>query len=162
DMAFRAGTPGTLGGKVRRIADLAMCLVASPEYLAQNDEPKTPDDLEALAYVQYFEDPDERTITLQQGRSRIDAPVKPAFAAQVSHLIMHAARNHLGFVKVARAIAADDLAAGRLVELLPATPPIDKPLYLVTNTAFRATRRSEVFLAEVSAAVAKARGLTLA
>jgi DNA-binding transcriptional LysR family regulator len=109
-----------------------------------------------------MEDPDEVAIRLSGLQGEIMAPVRPAFAARMSHLILHAARNHMGFVRVARPIVADDLANGRLVELLPETPPVSKPFYLVTSSAFSPSRRSDVFLREVETRVRVTPGIRFA
>ena len=153
DLAFRAGSPGTGGGTVRKIADLATCLAASPEFVAREGAPQDANDLIRLSYIQYKDNPGEVAIPLIGPHGLIHAPVRPAFAAQMSHLILHAARNHMGFIRVARGFVAEDLAAGRLVELLPETPPESKPLYMVSATAFQPSRRSDVLLSEVDLAL---------
>jgi DNA-binding transcriptional LysR family regulator len=159
DLAFRAGSPGGGGGTVRRIADLATCLVASPEFVVREGTPQGLNDLIKLSYIQYKDDPGEVAIPLMTPGGTVNAPVRPAFAAQMSHLILHAARNHMGFIRVARGFVTEDLASGRLVELLPETPPESKPLYMVCATAFQASRRSDVFLGEVDAVLQSAPGI---
>jgi DNA-binding transcriptional LysR family regulator len=155
DLAFRAGNPGVGGGKVRRIADIDVCLAATPEYLDLAGWPTGPDDLERLAYIQYNEDPDEASLALRGAGGVIEARVTPAFAARMAPLLLHAVRNHMGFVRVGRAIIAEDLASGRLVELLPESPALPKPLYLVTASAYVPSRRSAVLLERVQAIIAR-------
>lgn len=133
DMALRAGEPGTGTGVVRRIADIDTVLVACPDYLAKVEMPQTPAALADLNFIQYRDDPDQTHMDLRINGEVAAVPVSPAFAAQNADLLMHALTTGLGFARVPRFAVAADIADGRLIEILPDTPPEPKPIFLIQN-----------------------------
>lgn len=131
DIALRSGRPGDGSGVVRRIATLETVLVASPAYLKEHGTPKSPEDLVHLNYIQYREDPDQSHLDMMINGQPCPVQIKPAFDAQNPNLILHAVNNGLGFARIPRFMAHPAFEARELTEILPETPPVAKPIYLV-------------------------------
>lgn len=131
DIAIRTGQPGNGSGVVRRVAELEMVLIAAPDYLVKEGTPASVQDLAALHYIQYREDPDQSHLDMMVEGQAHAVKITPAFDAQNPNLILHAVHSGLGFARVPRFMAFDALQTGDLIEILPKTPPINKPIFLV-------------------------------
>jgi DNA-binding transcriptional LysR family regulator len=159
DLAVRAGSPGTGGGTVRKLAEIELVLVASPAYLDRVGRPRDLGDLARLDYIQYKDDPEETRILMEDGR---EAPVQVAFAAQLPNLIRHAVQNHLGFAKIARFFVHDLLETGEMELVLP-TLPAPKAIYLVRAPGTQgASRRVAIFAERLAAELQRVPGFRLA
>ncbi|GHC62686.1 LysR family transcriptional regulator [Neogemmobacter tilapiae] len=160
DLAIRAGPVGPEAGTVRKLAEIEQLLIASPSYLERVGRPKDIMDLGRLDYIQYKDDPEERTILMADGRH---APVTVAFAAQMPNLILHAVQNHLGFAKAPRFFVHELLARGEVVEVLPGQGPAPKPVYMVRAPGTQgASRRVAVFTERFCAQLARTPGFIMA
>jgi DNA-binding transcriptional LysR family regulator len=160
DLAIRAGSLGPEAGTVRKLAEIEQVLVASPAYLDRVGRPRDIDDLARLDYIQYKDDPEEKTILMADGRL---APVTVAFAAQMPNLIVHAVQSHLGFAKAPRFFIHQLLVSGEMVEVLPGQNPAQKPVYLVRAPGTQAVgRRAAIFTERLVAELARTPGFRLA
>ena len=144
DIALRSGEPGTGFGVVRRVADIDMALIATPGYLEKAGHPRGPSDLEGLDYIQFRDDAGQTDLDLVFDGAARPVPVAPAFGAQSADLLMHAIQTDLGFARLPRFAVADDIKAGRFVELLPDTPPTPKPLFLLQHPDAVALARNTI------------------
>lgn len=143
DIAIRAGDIGSDPGTVRKLAEIEQVLVASPTYLERVGRPVDSTDLARLDYIQYKDDPEERSILMADGQR---AAVTVAFAAQMPNLMVHAVQSHLGFAKAPKFFVHDKLASGELVEVLRQHAPASKPMYLVRAPGTEsASRRVAIF-----------------
>ncbi len=160
DIAIRAGSIGPEAGTVRKLADIEQVLVASPTYLDRVGPPRDIADLARLDYIQYKDDPEEKTVLMADGRL---APVTVAFAAQMPNLIVHAVQSHLGFAKAPRFFLHEMLARGDVVEVLAGQAPASKPLYLIRAPGTQAaSRRVAIFTERFIAQLARTPGFRLA
>lgn len=125
DLAFFLGEPQDSGLKWRKIADCPRLLVASPAYLAERGTPQTPDELQGhtCLLLRYPRSPEYFWV--------LDTPDGPRkmmisgpFDADDGDVLREWALTGQGIANRPRYEVAEDVAAGRLVELLPGTPPI--------------------------------------
>jgi DNA-binding transcriptional LysR family regulator len=131
DMALRMGRLPDSSLVARKLADLHSVLVASPAYIAQAGEPRRPADLlrhhclsfgdRAEATTWQFEGPQGLESVQTQGRLMLNTSLG----------IREAALAGIGIADVASYLVADDLAAGRLVALMPGYRSAPIPLYAV-------------------------------
>ncbi len=120
DLAIRAGPMRDSSLVARRLGASERCLVASPAYLAAHGTPRHPRDLrthecirnEAGAVAWRFE----------RGRRKLAVPVAGRYVVSSSQLAREGALVGLGIASVPRFTATADLAAGRLVAVLPDWP----------------------------------------
>ena len=132
DLAIRiSGPPDDKSTIWRKIFQVQRVLVASPDYLTGRGMPLTPEDLAAHCCLSYRFDAREEQWELTKGPSRRVHKATGAFSANNGDLLARLAVNGEGIALLPRFIVDDDLAAGRLVEVLPewSTPRIWLTLY---------------------------------
>jgi DNA-binding transcriptional LysR family regulator len=120
-------------------------LVTTPEYLDRNGWPKTPADLEQLEQVR-FAAPDHIN-TLRFAGLSTPVTVPTALTAGNGEAVRQMVLGGLGIARFSDFMIADDIQAGRLIELFPGqldTDPLNiSALYL---TRVSGLRRLGVFL----------------
>ncbi|WP_213297398.1 LysR family transcriptional regulator [Paraburkholderia sacchari] len=93
---------------------------ASPGWLAEHGEPRTPSQLARHAAVTL--PPEARSVTWQfarPGEPAQQVTLRPAYAVNNMLMVRHAALAGMGVAIVPASLVAEDLAAGTLVRLLP-------------------------------------------
>lgn len=128
DFAIRVGAIGDSRSIARRIGVARRVMVASPEYLEEYGVPHQPSDLAAHNCLSYS--------LLATGNKWVlgDLPpvdVSGTFRADSPDALRIAALTGIGIVINARWLFEEDLASGRLIEVLPEHPPADMPIHLV-------------------------------
>ena len=127
DVAFFVGEPSDSNMKLRKIADCARVLCASPAYLAARETPLVPEDLlhqdHNCLLLRYPRSP-EYFWTLQTDMGPVKLEVRGKFDADDGDVLTDWALAGQGIVNKPRFDVAQHLASGRLVELLPETPPL--------------------------------------
>lgn len=132
DLAIRiSGPPGDKSTIWRKVCKVPRVLVAAPDYLAATGTPQGPDDLADLACLSYRADAREEVWELSRGGSRRTHKAGGAFSANNGDVLARLVLNGEGVALLPRFIVEDDLAAGRLVEILPdwSAPEIWLTLY---------------------------------
>lgn len=126
DVAFVLGELKDSTLKLRKIADCDRVLVAAPAYLARAGTPQVPEDLlsDHNCLLLRFPRSPEYFWTLQTptGPQKIEA--KGRFDADDGDVLTQWALDGAGIANKPRFDVAADLKAGRLVEVLPDTPPL--------------------------------------
>ncbi|SFM44634.1 LysR family transcriptional regulator [Shimia aestuarii] len=126
DVAFVLGELKDSNLKLRKIADCDRILVAAPSYLENKGTPQTPDDLLSghNCLLLRFPRSPEYFWTLQTpaGVRKIEA--KGRFDADDGDVLTQWALDGAGIANKPRFDVARHIAAGALVEVLPATPPL--------------------------------------
>ncbi|WBU57959.1 LysR family transcriptional regulator [Paracoccus sediminicola] len=126
DLAFFVGTPPDSSLKLRKFADCPRVLCAAPSYLAQHGTPQTPDDLMSrhnCLLLRYPRSPEYFwVLDTPEGPRKLE--VRGRFDADDSDVLTGWALAGAGIVNKPRFDVAGHLAAGRLVEILPETPPV--------------------------------------
>ena len=116
DVAIRIGLPPDSSMIAKRLAADPHVLVAAPAYVEAHDAPKQPEDLAKHACLVLGET-SQWTLT-RDGREVIVRVVGRLKSNSVEFLL-RAALEGEGIALVPQAAVADDIAAGRLVRLLP-------------------------------------------
>ncbi len=161
DCVIRVGPLQDSSLIARKIGDLALCNCASPVYLKAHGTPRTIDDLNshlAVNYVssvsgrvegwEYIEQGDVRTLPM---RSRVTVDNAEAYIA--------CCLAGLGLIQVPVYDVRDHLAAGELVEILPAFSAAPMPIAIVYPHRRHLSRRLQVFIEWVTALL-QARGVS--
>lgn len=128
DFAIRVGAIGDSRSIARRIGIARRVMVASPDYLEEYGVPHQPSDLAAHNCLSYS--------LLATGNKWVlgDQPpvdVSGTFRADSPDALRIAALTGIGIAINARWLFEEDLASGRLIEVLPEHPPADMPIHLV-------------------------------
>lgn len=146
DVAVRIGPLPDSGLVAKRVGQVGRYLVASPAYLDRRGMPVSPEDLahhDLILSTARPGPPDWRFLV--GGRERL-IRVTPCLA--VSHIepALLAAREGVGIARPLSYQAAEDLAAGTLVRLLPQAEPEPLPVQVVVPSARWMPGRVRAFL----------------
>jgi DNA-binding transcriptional LysR family regulator len=125
DAALRVGAVEAVDWMVRRIATLPLVLVAAPDWLDHAGYPSTRDDLLQAAHVRYRLGSHAYPIRFADG---FELAIDGALDTDSGQVMRTAALAGIGIAQLLRLAVADDLAAGRLVELLPHDPLASIPV----------------------------------
>ncbi|WP_319495870.1 LysR family transcriptional regulator [uncultured Cohaesibacter sp.] len=131
DLAFRIGTPSVSSLKMRKLGDMGSAIVASPDYISKHGEPREPHDLLDHICMVDANRRDPTRWVFVQGDKTIDVVVKRRFVVNSAKVARDWAVAGDAISYCPRFIVADDLAEGRLVQLLGNYQGLSTPLSAV-------------------------------
>ena len=150
DCVLRSGDLASSSMIARRLALLHEVTIASPDYLARFGTPRTINDLQSQGHemVSFLSGADDKPIPLDfvvDGKVReITLPASISVTGADSYAACASAG--LGLIQVPRYRVADDLRAGRLVEVLPDFPPDPMPVSVLYPQNRQLSTRVRVFV----------------
>ena len=116
----------------RKIGNLRWLLCASPKYLEQHGEPRSPKDLARhQCLIHLNSDPSDRVWRLRGGNGAVSVKVQGPFASNSVLILRKAALESLGIAIVPFYCVKEDLQSGTLREVLTHFPIPVHPLSLV-------------------------------
>ncbi|MDX1706549.1 LysR family transcriptional regulator [Pseudidiomarina sp.] len=131
DLALRCGVLEPNSLIARRLNDLPLTMVATPDYLKQQGTPEAPADLsQHQCLLHGFHAAESRWQLYEQGRP-VSVAVTGPFCANNNLALKHALLAHMGIAFLPRYQVAAELAAGKLTELLADFVPAATPVHLV-------------------------------
>ena len=139
------------------VVDNQVALVASPELLERRGAPTTPADLANYPTVAYARaDLEVVHWSYLDGGERRSVTVDPVLRVTDGNALLDAARAGVGVAYVTRLTAVDDLAAGRLVRVLPEVElPSYAPIHVLRAPTEYVSPKIEAFLACLEAQAAR-------
>ncbi|MCG8436367.1 MAG: LysR family transcriptional regulator, partial [Gammaproteobacteria bacterium] len=131
DMAIRIGHLRSSSLVARKISSMHAVVCATPEYLTKHGEPRTPTELmeHNCLLFSYLRDPHEWRFIGPNGPASVR--VSGNYQANNSLVLRTAALRSLGIARVPLYVVGADLAAGKLVEVLPDYKLESPPIYAV-------------------------------
>lgn len=132
DLALRYGPLGDARLIALPLASLPRVLCAAPEYLQRRGAPLHPSELpghETLCFMQRQRAVDRWL--LRRGEERVEVEVAPRWVFNDAEMVRRCALRGMGIAFRIRGDVEEDLAAGRLVHLLPEWHGDPVPLSLV-------------------------------
>lgn len=134
DLAIRIAALESSSLVSRRLASTRMTLCASPQYLLQHGTPRHPDELTAHQVIAYshFATKDEWHFTGPQGP--LSVRTRPWMHTNNGETCRAVALAHQGVILQPGFLVGPDLAAGTLVELMPAYRSTELGIYAVYPT----------------------------
>lgn len=131
DVAIRIGEPESSHLIARPLASFVPHLYASPSYLKRAGTPVEPIDLERHECLNILKD---RHWVLHRKEDAIQISTSSRFTVNNVGLICRLAVLGVGIVLVTEELVTDDVAAGRLVRVLPQWHGKPIPVYALTET----------------------------
>ncbi|KWZ40557.1 LysR family transcriptional regulator [Burkholderia savannae] len=144
----------------RPLAPYRLVLCASPAYLAEHGTPAEPADLaahECLGFS-YSGQPAALEWPFESAHGQQAVRVRSRLAVNNGAALRMAALDGLGIILQPTELVGDDLAAGRLVRLLPGYEPPARPIHLLYSPDRRPTPKLRSFIDYVIAAFGGAPG----
>lgn len=132
--------------KARPLGLYHMLICAAPEYLARHGVPLSPGELAGHACLgfAYWDRRDAWRLLGPEGEETV--PVHSRFTATQGQALRMAALAGMGIVMQPELLLAEDVAAGRLVRLLPGHAPPARPIHLLYAPDRRITPKLRSFL----------------
>jgi DNA-binding transcriptional LysR family regulator len=132
DLAIRLGHLPSSSLIARKLGEVETILCASPSYLQKNGAPQMPDDLDKHDCLLYANAVPQSVWTLVDQRGKQAAiRVSGRFLTNGPDAICALALKDAGVALAPDFLVADDLAAGRLLRLLPEYATQATPIYAV-------------------------------
>lgn len=130
DLEVRLG-PVTDGSLVcRRIGWTTAFLVAAPAYLERRSSPKALEDLSRHDCICYSRGGDGRSWLFSNGADEVAMRIAPRLTVDNAVAVHRTVLAGAGIAILSHILAVPDIAAGRLVNLLPDFPPARLPINL--------------------------------
>ncbi|MEM7157551.1 MAG: LysR family transcriptional regulator [Myxococcota bacterium] len=154
DVAVRIGPMAESSLVVRKLAELEVCLVATPEYLARHGTPTHPQELLDHSTLIYGHTPRAVKVRFDDGHEPQDITLSNRCAANSIQLIRQVTLGGLGIGALPTLLTHDDLAEGRLVKVLPAwRNDGEQPMFVVYPSRSHLPRKVRAFVDLLSATV---------
>jgi DNA-binding transcriptional LysR family regulator len=131
DVAIRMGESENSQLIARPLASLTPYLYASPGYLERSGEPSKPAELEQHECFTILK---ASSWTLRDGKRTLTVSVGGRFALNSVGMIRRLATLDLGIVLMPQEIVADELANGKLRQIMPRWHGTPQPVYAITET----------------------------
>jgi len=119
DLAIRFGTLRSSGLIARRLGTLRRILVAAPDYLDQHGIPETPEELSTHRQVRFSWAATDDTMPLIGPAGSLLVVVETSFLANNTFVLTKALVGGLGLGGAQLPQIQDELAAGKLVQIMP-------------------------------------------
>ncbi len=148
DCVVRAGMLADSGMVARRLGIMEEITCASPGYLAEHGTPVSPDRLEGHAMIGFVSSRTDRPLPLEfivDGKT-LEVTLPARILTHTAATSNAAARLGLGLVQAPRFGFKDDLATGKLVEVLADWPPAPTPISVLYPTNRQLSPRVRVFV----------------
>ncbi len=129
DVAVRIGQLDDSALVARKLAEVARIVCAAPSYLQLRGTPTRPDDLREHECLRFTGLAPGREWTFMRRGREVRVAIRGRLACNAGEPVIDAARNGAGILIALHYQVADDIAAGRLVRLLPAFEPPPLPVH---------------------------------
>jgi len=154
DVAVRLGKLGDSGHQAARVGPLLRWLVASPDFIARHGLPAEPAALAPLPWVELtvVAQPGSFTLSNAGGRTQEVAMRNTVFSTNSAYASRAAALAGNGVLRATVFSVRDDVAAGRLVRLLPDWSLAASDIHAVYPASPHLPYKVRVFIDELKAA----------
>jgi DNA-binding transcriptional LysR family regulator len=143
DLVIRAGEIIDSALHARKLGELPLLLVASPDYLSRYGVPESISDLSRHRHVRYRLAGRVVPVTFADG---ISVQPEGAFDADSGEALRMAALNGLGIAQILKAMVQEDVDAGRLCVVLAELPLRPVPLYVLHGFGRIVPSRTKIFI----------------
>jgi DNA-binding transcriptional LysR family regulator len=156
DVTVRLGKLADSGHMAARIATLRHWLVASPECMARHGTPATPDDLPQMPHValSVLRQPTQFTLVDSAGNQVEVRMRNTVFSSNTAYATRAAALSGDGVLRATVFSVKDDVAAGRLVRVLPEWSMPHTDIHAVYPATAHLPQKVRVFIDALKAATA--------
>ena len=152
DVAFRVGELSDSGLIARALAPYRLRLCAAPAYLAGRPPIAYPDDLTRHECLGFSYTELRTRWTFQGPQGEITVPVAGKLMVDSGEALLTAALSGMGLLLQPSELVRDDLASGRLVEVLADFPVPTRPFHVIYAPDRRMTPKLRSFIDFVIAA----------
>jgi len=131
DVAIRVGHLTDSSLVVRKLAQMEGWMVASPAYIAKRGVPAHPRELAHHSNIIYTHEPEPMTLPFADGLEEVEVTLPGRCAVNSVGMVRQVTLCGLGIGYLPPMLVHDDLAAGRLIRLLPRWTTVSLPIFVV-------------------------------
>ena len=131
DVAVRIGALGESSAVATRVGALRRIVVASPDYLARRGTPQRPADLTDHDVVAFSGIAGVEHWVFREAARDVNVAIRPRLVVSTAEAAIDAARAGFGLTRVLSYQAAEDVARGSLLRVLPGYEGDEVPIHLV-------------------------------
>ncbi|HUH37932.1 MAG TPA: LysR family transcriptional regulator [Spongiibacteraceae bacterium] len=142
DVAICEGELADSSLVARKLADNHHYLVAHPDYLARHGSPQTVDELQQHNCLTGA----QRVWSLSDGTRQLQVKVQGNWQSKNEAALLSAARAGLGIAQLPFFSVLEDIAQGRLVQVLPAWSQHTSPVWIIYPQSRHLTAKVRVFV----------------
>jgi DNA-binding transcriptional LysR family regulator len=155
DVVIHIGSLGSMGRIVTTLASNRRIICAAPDYLLDRPAIQVPDDLLSHRCLALRENNEDVTLWRFRHKRSGEATVRvtPAMSSNDGSIMREWALAGLGIMVRSEWDVADDLAAGRLIRILPDWEPPAADVVALLNARHGRSRRATAFLDMMRAAL---------
>lgn len=146
DLAVRIGILPDSSLVVRKLADMAGWMLASPSYLARHGTPTHPSELAQHSNMMYGHSQDPITLAFNNGPERLDVSLPSRCMANSIELVRQVTLGGLVLGVLPPMLAHEDVAAGRLVRVLPQWSIGSLPMYVAYPSRSHLPKKVRAFV----------------
>jgi DNA-binding transcriptional LysR family regulator len=146
DVTIRIGTLSDSSLIARRLAPARRALVAVPAYLAERGAPETPADLVNHRCLAYGHMAAAHRWQLMQDGEVVNVQISAALCSNNGEVLRAAALAGNGIADLPTFLVGPDIAAGRLVRVLTATPPTELGIFALYAPNRYLAAKTRVFI----------------
>ncbi len=131
DVAVRIGALGESSAVATRVGALRRIVVASPDYLARRGTPQRPADLSDHDVVAFSGIAGVEHWVFREAARDVNVAIRPRLVVSTAEAAIDTARAGFGLTRVLSYQAAEDVARGSLLRVLPGYEGDEVPIHLV-------------------------------
>ncbi len=146
DVALRIGALPDSALTVTRLGSVRRLLCASPEYLAANGTPTTPDDLARHSVISFESVSSSTTWTFESNGSAIAASFRSRLSVNTIDAAIDAGLSGAGLIRTNSYQVVDHVRSGRLAIVLQDFEPEPRPVHLVYDKQSRLPLKLRAFV----------------
>lgn len=146
DCVFRVGPLEDSALMARTLQPVRFMCCAAPAYLKQKGKPRAPKDLAEHSCLGFSGSALEHAWSFARAHKAVTASIKPRFSVNSGQALRQAALSGLGIILQVEELTREDIAAGRLVRVLPGWEPLTRPLHLLFAPDRRITPKLRSFI----------------
>lgn len=150
DVAIRLGKLSSSRYKARKIGDIRMVLVASPQYLKMKPAPKNPEDLIHHDCFSFNLGSSAKNWTLIKNGSRLSVKANVRIQANQMSSILKFARDGIGIGLLPQFLCAKLIKSGELIRVLGDWEGLSYPVSIVVPPGHGQSKRLKVIVDELT------------
>jgi DNA-binding transcriptional LysR family regulator len=148
DVTVRLGKLADSGHMATRVGPLTRWLAASPDFIAQHGMPADPQALESMPFISLSVLQQPKVFTLENGAGKLHEVRmrNTVFSTNTAYASRAAALAGVGVLRATTFLTQDDVAAGRLVRLLPEWTQAESDIHAVFPATPHLPQKVRVFI----------------
>lgn len=147
DIGFHLGPPPDSNLIGRKVGESRLIACASPQFLATQGTPKTPQELESLNCLRFIQgDHLNQWIFIPKDGAPIGVDVNGNFHSSSSQLLKSSAINHVGIIMLPDYQVNDALRNGQLIQVLPEYETKHFDIHILYNQTQYMPHRLRLFI----------------